>query len=148
MMLVRPSEPRDYYAIADILDAMDHDEAWDYQWAAEGGSQPSFPSWVVVEGERVVGMIEGRFDIVCGEPFEQVDHPPPHAWVFLLGVRAQARRRGVGRALLRCFAGHAVQAGCSFIALRPDQRDDGVLGRVAFFRACGLLPLVADAPDD
>jgi len=148
-MLVRPSEPHDYYQMADILEEMGHDrDAWDYQWTSDRGLRPSFPSWVAVDANQVVGMIEGRMDSAYDERFEQRDHPPPQAWIYLVGVRRDARRRGIGSALLRGFAEEAVRAGCSFLALLPDQSDDDVPDRVAFFRACGLVPLVEDDPSD
>ncbi|MFU8854692.1 GNAT family N-acetyltransferase [Micromonospora sp. SL1-18] len=146
-MFIRPSEPRDYQQMADILDAIGHDqEAWDYRFDAD--VKPSFPSWVALDGQRVVGMIEGRFDGDYDERFEQRDHPSPQAWIYLIGVRSGVRRQGIGRALLRFFTEQAVQAGCSFLALLPDQSDDDVPDRVAFFRACGLVPLLDDDPND
>lgn len=63
LMLLRESKPGDYHQMADILYGMGHDqEGWDYQYASEGGPEPSLPSWVAVEGDEVLGLVEGRFD--------------------------------------------------------------------------------------
>ncbi|RNH94193.1 N-acetyltransferase [Micromonospora aurantiaca] len=148
-MLLRESKPGDYRQMADILYGMGHDqEGWDYQYASEGGREPSLPSWVAVDGDEVLGLIEGCFDSMYDERIEQPGHPLPQAWIYLTGVRPEAQRKGVGTALLRCFAEQAAMAGCSFVALLPDQSDDDVLKRVAFFRSCGLKPLVGSDPVD
>jgi GNAT superfamily N-acetyltransferase len=148
-MLRRRSKPGDYRQMADILYGMGHDqEGWDYQHAAEGGPEPSLPSWVAVDGDEVLGLVEGRFDSTYDERIEQPGHPLPHAWIYLIGVRPDAQRKGVGTALLRCFAEQAAMAGCSFVAMSPDQSDGDVFKRVAFFRSCGLMPLVDSDPED
>ncbi|SCG60015.1 GNAT family N-acetyltransferase [Micromonospora halophytica] len=148
-MLLRTSQPADYQQMADILYGMGHDqEGWDYQYAAEGGPDPSLPSWVAVDGNEVLGLVEGRFDSTYDERIEQPDHPLPHAWIYLIGVRPDAQRKGIGTALVRYFAEQAALAGCSFVALSPDQSDDDVMKRVAFFRSCGLAPLINGDPED
>ncbi len=148
-MLLRESKPGDYHQMADILYCMGHDqEGWDYQYASEGGPEPSLPSWVAVEGDEVLGLVEGRFDSTYDERIEQPGHPLPQAWIYLIGVRPEAQRKGVGTALMRYFAEQAAIAGCSFVALLPDQSDDDVPNRLAFFRSCGLKPLVDSDPED
>ncbi|MFI7075294.1 GNAT family N-acetyltransferase [Micromonospora sediminicola] len=82
------------------------------------------------------------------ERIEQPGHPLPQAWIYLIGVRPEAQRKGVGAALMRYFAEQAAMAGCSFVALLPDQSDDDVPNRLAFFRSCGLKPLVDSDPED
>lgn len=148
-MLVRRSRPRDFHQIAEILESMGHDgEAWDYREAADDGLQLPFPSWVSVDGAQVVGMLEGRFNSEYDDRFQQSNFPPPQAWVYLIGVSHDFRRRGIGRALLRQFSQEAVVAGCGFVALMPDNGDDHLEERIRFFRACGLEPLNTDDASD
>lgn len=69
--------------------------------------------------------------------------PPPHAWVQVLVVDEQARRRGIGRALLAAFADHSKSHGATFLGLEafPPSRGSEL---VMFYRACGLEPLGLD----
>jgi GNAT superfamily N-acetyltransferase len=56
------------------------------------------PTFVAVEGDALLGAIEGRFD--AGE-FPKgcllADAPSPRAWINRIGVLPSAHRHGIGR---------------------------------------------------
>lgn len=105
----------------------------------------AWPLWCAFDGDRVLGLLEGRLDMECfDERWAPEQMSPPQAWVFHLAVRRAERRQGVGRALLRRFAVDAAAAGCTFLALAV-QEDAAVAGRREFFRRCGLERLNVDA---
>ena len=97
----------------------------------------------------VLGFLDGKF----GQPVPfrpqgvQGAHPGPQAWGNLMAVAPEARRRGVGTALLRAFLVEAQQHGCTFFAAMVSWADDHT-DRVAFFNQCGLGDLAPDTPDE
>lgn len=84
---------------------------------------------------RVDGVLWGRLQSAMD--FAPAGLGPPFAWVNLVAVDEDRRRRGVGRALLAAFANQARRRGATFLGLEafpPNRRDP----LHSFYRSCGL----------
>ncbi|HEY5833693.1 GNAT family N-acetyltransferase [Streptomyces sp.] len=95
--------------------------------------------YVALRAGTVVGFAEGTFH--DGAEFGSGEYPPPRARVMSLLVSSQARREGVGTALVRRFASDAQAAGLDALVLYPEPRD--AAARLAFFTRCGLSKVAA-----
>jgi GNAT superfamily N-acetyltransferase len=142
---VVPLAPRHHPSLRSLLDEVDQSR-WAYDFTER--EEPEFPVYVAVTPSGdVAGVIEGRFDSNYDDRFRECAGDLPHAWVFLIATRPNYRRAGIGRELLRTFVRDAASAGCTFLALTPDQEEPRA-GRIAFFSSCGLRPLLPQEPAD
>ncbi|MFE2750562.1 GNAT family N-acetyltransferase [Actinosynnema sp. NPDC059335] len=90
---------------------------------------PATVVFVALEDDEVVGWVWGcRQRHVCG--YSQVQ-------LYEIGVAEQARRRGVGRALLTAFREHAVRAGARKMWLFTDEDNHAAK---ALYEAAGGRP--------
>jgi ribosomal protein S18 acetylase RimI-like enzyme len=138
MYVIRPAGPGDaeaveaVFAAAGLIPYRDTPEVVD-------------PTFVAVDGARVVGAIEGRFDAgMFPEGSSLADAPEPRAWIDRIGVDPSERRRGIARALVHIFVEQAASHGCGHVALSVDESTDRT-DRIKFFKTCGLNAL--NAPD-
>ncbi|KUN58152.1 hypothetical protein AQJ46_43890 [Streptomyces canus] len=94
---------------------------------------------------RIMGVVE--YDLTCDFGREQgrAGHLGEQAWIYSVMVAASERRGGLGRALPTEVAQRAQEAGRTFLALAPQDGTD-VLGRRAFFQACGLTLIEPETP--
>jgi ribosomal protein S18 acetylase RimI-like enzyme len=93
--------------------------------------------YVALISGTVAGFAEGTFNS-AGE-FDSGDYPPPQARIESLLVSSQARRLGVGTALVRRFVTDAQAADLSSVLLFPSLFDPA--GRLAFFESCGFTKI-------
>lgn len=90
---------------------------------------------------RVVGVVWTRFNQEAHEHFGQLARlAEPLCMVDRLAVLPTYRRSGIGRLLMHKAAQEARLRRCTHMTLWVD-RATPPAERVAFFRACGLLPL-------
>lgn len=108
-----------------------------------------FPTFVAIDGDRVVGYVEGELGSWCADVVrpgaevrvlragEQQGGGPACAWVDHIYVDPRRRRQGIGTALLQAFAVAAQAHGCTRVACLVEV-SGGLADRIAFFRAVGL----------
>ena len=80
------------------------------------------------------GTLEGRY------PGPGAPVPAPHGYLQAVVVDPDHQRHEVGRALVSAFVAAAARSGVRWVFAVPDE-DQGVQERVAFFAACGLVPV-------
>jgi len=90
--------------------------------AAEHGEESML---VAVVAGNVVGVESVRWRNGCD---------PPHPWVYGLAVVTQARRRGIGRALVEAAEGMSVARGAGHVSLDVDADDAGAM---SFYESLG-----------
>jgi ribosomal protein S18 acetylase RimI-like enzyme len=90
-------------------------------------AQPNTAAWIAEEKGRMAG-----FAIVEWTLGEQ----NITAYVQTIEVVAEARRHGVGRALLRCLEGSARQAGAGLLWLHVDQQNHDAIRMYAAQNYC------------
>ncbi|MGW5353362.1 GNAT family N-acetyltransferase [Streptomyces sp. NPDC004031] len=114
-------------------------------WASRARVEPVRGSeerlYVALDDHRVVGFVEGHVEVSSG--FENGQYPPPRGRIVNLLVVTAHRRSGTGAALVRRFAADCAAAGCDSVVLFPNQHRPA--GRLAFFSACGFLPISGSA---
>jgi ribosomal protein S18 acetylase RimI-like enzyme len=112
-----------------------HERACDPAALAEFLADPSRWMILAIEGERVVGSLNGH----------SLRHPhrrEPQFLLYEIDVRAECRRRGVGRALVEAFLAGARRAG-AFEVWVPTNASNAAA--TALYRRCGLT---RQNPDD
>ncbi|MFD6094720.1 GNAT family N-acetyltransferase [Nocardiopsis flavescens] len=140
---VREARYYDYEAIVDLVqENAPHFDVTNYQMDR---IVEEYAIFVAEDFDgRLIGWIEGETDSNYAGPGTDPAHPEPHGNGLYLVVNASARRKGVGRALIRAFAQACSDAGCTWMFILPDE-NNGVEGRLAFFKTLGFVDL---APDD
>ncbi|MEU0533424.1 GNAT family N-acetyltransferase [Amycolatopsis tolypomycina] len=102
-----------------------------------------------LDDDEVVGVARG--EVVrdgFNERFGAFDLLPlPQGMLHELAVVPDARRRGVGRLLVREFASRISSQGCTHVALMVDQSTQWE-DRVKFFESCGFYSLIEGSDDD
>ena len=71
-------------------------------------------------------------------------HFPASAEIYVMGVRPEAHRRGIGRALVTATEAHARGLGIEYLqvkTLAPSCPDDGYARTRTFYEAMGFRPL-------
>jgi len=71
-------------------------------------------------------------------------HFPASAEIYIMGVRPEAHRRGIGRALVTAAEAHARELGIEYMqvkTLAPSCPDDGYARTRTFYEAMGFRPL-------
>lgn len=139
---VRAERPDDLVALQHILQSASfHDSAADLGPATRD-SDVLVP---VTDAGEIVGMLKGgQFEDYAERIAEHV--PPPQTWVSIMAVAPQHRRNGVGRALLAAAARAGKAAGSTFVVCMVAEHDENA-GRMAFFRNCGLNPVIPEHDD-
>ena len=134
-MHIRPLEPEDLFVVAQ-LHAQCFATAWNAGFLGELFAQPRTFGFMVTEPDGPAG-----FSIASSAAGE--------AEIFSLAVRPRSRRRGLGAALLRETAAHAVLVGASelFLEVATENLAARTLyGRLGF-RDVGLRPAYYREPD-
>lgn len=104
----------------------------------QGGRQGGWIVLVAVdEGDRVLGVLEGRLEEEYSPTWVPPAHPGPQGWVANLVVLPSVRRQGVGRQLLQAFSHQGGVRGRTYVALWVSPHGD-VDSRRTFFERCGL----------
>lgn len=85
---------------------------------------------VVLDGDEVVGFIQGDFDQEAGDYFQSV--------LWRINVDAEAQRRGVGKFAVEALGDEALQRGFSKLNV---MYEPGELGPEQFFLAVGFSPV-------
>jgi ribosomal-protein-alanine N-acetyltransferase len=127
-MAIRPLEPEDLHAVAQ-LHAQCFAAAWEVGFLGELFAQPRTFGFIAIEPDGSAG-----FAIASSAAGE--------AEIFSLAVRPCSRQRGLGAALLREIAAHAVQIGASELFLEvaiENLAARALYGRLGF-REVGLRP--------
>ncbi|MCM3292643.1 GNAT family N-acetyltransferase [Paenibacillus sp. MER 180] len=110
-----------------------HREARDY-WA--NLLNPDIKLWIAVQHEHVVGTVQLHF---CGKP--NGNH---RAEIAKLMTRPQARRTGVGRALMRTVEAAAWNDGRTLLVLDTREGDpSNLLYRSIGYQQAGIIPSYA-----
>ena len=134
-MQIRPLESEDLYVVAQ-LHAQCFRAAWDVGFLGELFAQPRTFGFIATEPDGSAGFTLASS--VAGE-----------AELFSLAVRPCSRRRGLGAALLRETAAHAVLVGASELFLEVATENlaaRALYGRLGF-REVGLRPAYYREPD-
>ncbi len=140
---VREERPDDLAALQHILESAGfQDSAADMRPA----TRDSDVLVAVTDAGEIAGMLKGgQFAGYAERIADRL--PPPQAWVSLIAVASQHRRTGVGRALLAAFARAGRAASSTFVVCLVSEDDENT-GRMAFFRSCGLNPVMPERDDD
>lgn len=137
---VRAATQDDVISLAEMLRAAEHprladDLAGD---VTRGGRRGGWIVLVAVdEGDRVLGVLEGRFEDEYSPTWVPPAHRGPQGWVGNLVVLPSVRRQGVGRQLLQAFSHQGAARGRTYVALWVSPHGD-VDSRRTFFERCGL----------
>jgi GNAT superfamily N-acetyltransferase len=110
------------------------------------------PDWFGIEAEiqRLAGEIDrlptftaSRGDHLLGFLTLQ-QHFPESAEVIVMGVRQEAHRQGIGRALMEQAQEWLVSQGVEYLQIKtlgPSRPDEGYAGTRAFYSSLGFKPL-------
>ena len=99
-------------------------------------SRPFPYAWVAAQGDDIQGILTGR--VVPAHPLLET---PPTARIDALYVLPNARRGGLGRALVHAFCASAADAGFPRHSVHTLSRDPRA---VHFWRAAGFLDLFTE----
>lgn len=116
-MNVRTAEPRDFDAIARLLEALGRKEVTDDtrdRCREIYAAQVSDPTAEHLVAEDDDGEIVGFCSVHLRK---RLNHTTPEAWVPDLIVREGVRRTGIGRALLEYAERRAIERGCWALSL-------------------------------
>lgn len=90
------------------------------------------PTFLACEGEQVVGFASLK------------QHFPASAEVYVMGLRPEYRRRGIGRALILQAEGYLRAQGCEYLQVKtlgPSHPDENYAQTRSFYQALGFRPL-------
>ncbi len=132
---VRPVKTSDLDELEDLLGAA----GWETSAAQIESGLDTYDVYVALDTkDRIIGMLEGRFDSLYEDDYAPCVLTYPQAWISLMTVDKFSRHKGVGRALLRRFAQDARTVHeREYLSLAVEQGEDDS-GRIAFFSRCGF----------
>jgi len=99
----------------------------DYQREIE-----ALPTFLARSGGNVTGFLSLK------------QHNPFSAEIYMMGVRPEAQRGGIGQALVEAAEAHARDLGVEYMQVKtlgPSRPDKGYAGTLAFYAAMGFRPL-------
>ncbi len=117
---------------ADILKSLPHWFGIPESNAAYERDVETLPTFAAVENEIAIGFLALK------------QHTPDAFEIYVMGVRPEHHRRGIGRALVE-RAEHSVrERGASFLTVKtraPSRPDPGYLRTLAFYESVGFVAL-------
>jgi ribosomal protein S18 acetylase RimI-like enzyme len=99
----------------------------DYQHEIE-----TLPTFLARSGGNVAGFLSLK------------QHNPFSAEIYVMGVRPEAQRGGIGQALVEAAESHARELGVEYMQVKtlgPSRPDKDYAGTLAFYAAMGFRPL-------
>jgi ribosomal protein S18 acetylase RimI-like enzyme len=90
------------------------------------------PTFLARSGGRTAGFLSLK------------QHNPFSTEIYVMGVRPEARRLGLGRLLVDAAEGHAHELGAEYMQVKtlgPSRPDKGYAATLAFYAALGYRPL-------
>jgi N-acetylglutamate synthase-like GNAT family acetyltransferase len=92
----------------------------------------TLPTFLARSGGNVMGFLSLK------------QHNPFSAEIYVMGVRCEAQRGGIGQALVEAAESHSRELGVEYMQVKtlgPSRPDKGYAGTRAFYAAMGFCPL-------